>query len=225
MAAQTQPYVVRRGDYLTAIAHSHGLKPDDVWKAPNNATLRKLRKNPEMLAPGDVLYLPAVDRKWLPVTVGQANSFVVNLPKVEIHVVLKDAAGKPFAGKVVHLEPRVTPKDPSTDGSGLLKVDVPVTLRVLSATVVDVGVTFALRVGHLDPHDRDSGALSRLRQLGYVGDEGGLLATGRPYLDGFDATASTLARAVAAFQQDLGQPVTGAIDDSTSAKLHDAYGY
>jgi hypothetical protein len=224
MAGRTQPYVIRAGDYLTAIAYARGIKPDDLWQDPANADLRNLRGNPEMLAPGDVLYVPAVERTWLPVTVGSTNPFVANPPKVEIHVILNDADGQPYAGKTVHLDPQVTDDDPATDGDGLLKVLVPVTLKVLTATVVDDDVSFRINIGNLDPHDVQSGTLARLRQLGYVGDEGRLLAMDRPYLDGLDAGDTSLIRAVAAFQDENGSDVTGELDDDLCDKIRDGYG-
>jgi Putative peptidoglycan binding domain len=224
MAGATQPYVIRASDYLTAIAYARGLKPDEIWQNPDNAGLRELRGNPEMLAPGDVLYLPAVKPKWLPVSVGSTNTFVASPPKVEVHVVLKGADGKPFAGSTVHLDPQVTDDDPTTDGDGLLKVLVPVTVKVLTATVGDDGASFQIRVGNLDPHDVPSGTLSRLRQLGYVGDESRLLAMDRPYLGGIDANDTALTRAVSAFQTENGGDVTGELDDDLCDQIRDEHG-
>lgn len=224
MADRVQPYVVRAGDYLTAIAYARGLRPGDIWQDSANAGLRQLRGNPEMLAPGDVLYVPVAERKWLPLTVGSTNKFVANPPKVEVHVILNDADGKPYAGKTVHLDPQVTDGDPATTGDGLLKVLVPVTVKVLTATVADDGACFQIRVGNLDPHDVPSGTLSRLRQLGYVGDESRLLATDRPYLDGIDANDTALSRAVASFQDENGSEVTGEIDDDLCDKIRDQHG-
>ena len=48
-----EPYVVRQGDYLTALAHARGADPNQIWNAPENAKLRELRKNRAILAPGD----------------------------------------------------------------------------------------------------------------------------------------------------------------------------
>jgi hypothetical protein len=221
--SSNQPYVVRAGEYLTAIAYGRGLKPNDVWNDPDNADLKKLRVNPEMLAPGDVLYLPPVVRTWLPLQVGSTNQLVAKPPKVELHVVLSDPAGQPYAGKAVHLDPQVAEVDPTTDGTGLLKVLVPVTVKVLTATIIDDGTTFQIRVGHLDPHDVVTGTVSRLRQLGYIGDERRLLALDRPYLNGIDAVQSSLTRGIAAFQEDQGSDVDGACDDDVCDQICGAH--
>jgi LysM repeat protein len=60
MASQTTPHVVVPGDYLTAIAYAAGVTVDDIWNDPANAQLKELRSNPEMLAPGDVVYVVPV---------------------------------------------------------------------------------------------------------------------------------------------------------------------
>src|SRR5208337_3002899 len=56
------PYVVRQGDYLAQIAFRRGFVADRVWSAPENATLREARKDPNILAPGDILHVPDDER-------------------------------------------------------------------------------------------------------------------------------------------------------------------
>jgi hypothetical protein len=221
----TEPYVIRPGDYLTAIAYFRRVDVAAIWKDPSNATLRDLRDNPEMLAPGDVLYVPSVKPKWLPVNVGENNKFVATLWKVTVQVAFKDSEGQPFANKTVRLQPKFTSEDPTTDGDGTLKIQVPVSIRFIDATIVDAQVTFRIRIGHLDPHDVDSGTLSRLRQLGYVADETHLIATDRPYLREFEANGTTLSRAVASFQAERGQEVSGSLDDDLRGRIRQEYGH
>jgi LysM domain len=53
------PYTVRRGDTLTKIANGHGFRN---WRAiydhPDNAAFRRLRPNPNLIYPGDVIQIP-----------------------------------------------------------------------------------------------------------------------------------------------------------------------
>src|SRR4051812_17468978 len=55
------PYTVRSGDTLSRIAHAHGFRN---WRAiydhPDNAAFRRLRPNPNLIYPGDVLQIPTV---------------------------------------------------------------------------------------------------------------------------------------------------------------------
>jgi hypothetical protein len=224
LASQTIPYVVRGGDYLTAIAHSRGLKPDDIWQHPANASLRKNRPNPEILAPGDLLFIPVVECKWLSVSPGTSNQYVVTVPLVEVHVVLHGPNGKPLTGQRVDLVPDLGAQSPMTDGDGLLKVKVPVTLRRLTVKIHDSKLKFEIRIGALDPHDTSSGTLSRLRQLGYVGSEGHLASSGRPYLAGADLSENALRRAVSAYQSNNGHEVTGTVDTALGEQIRTGYG-
>ena len=56
--AATKPYVVKAGDYTKKLAHTLGFDADEVWNDPKNAELKKLRKDPDMLVAGDVLFVP-----------------------------------------------------------------------------------------------------------------------------------------------------------------------
>ena len=52
-----QPYVIRQGDYLALLAYKFDFDADTVWGDPANSDLRKLRPNPNLLWPTDVLYI------------------------------------------------------------------------------------------------------------------------------------------------------------------------
>ena len=53
------PYTVQRGDNLTKIANRHGFRN---WRAiydhPDNAGFKRLRSNPNLIYPGDVIQIP-----------------------------------------------------------------------------------------------------------------------------------------------------------------------
>ncbi len=53
-----QPYVIRQGDFLLKLAHKFGFDADSVWSDPSNSALRTLRSDPNILSPGDILYIP-----------------------------------------------------------------------------------------------------------------------------------------------------------------------
>src|SRR4051812_3687311 len=54
------PYTVKRGDTLTKIANRHGFRS---WRAlydhPDNAGFKRLRPNPNLIYPGDVIQIPS----------------------------------------------------------------------------------------------------------------------------------------------------------------------
>ena len=231
MAKSTRPYVVRSGEYITAIAHANGLDPITLWEHADNADLRKTRSHPEMLAPGDILYLPKPKAVKAPLTVGGDNAFVSNPPSVSVAITLNGSDGKPLAGKAVRVEEACGKKDYTTGGDGSLQFNVPCTTRVAVVRVVGTRTSFKVKVGNLDPHDSDAGALSRLRQLGFSGDEAAVSANGHPALqqtgdttNDADAAQARLSQAVTAFQTAMGLPVTGQLDDATRSKLAEKYG-
>jgi N-acetylmuramoyl-L-alanine amidase len=54
------PYTVRAGDTLTSIARKHSLASwRDIYDAPENATFRRRRPNPDRIFPGDELIIPS----------------------------------------------------------------------------------------------------------------------------------------------------------------------
>ncbi|MCL2448292.1 MAG: peptidoglycan-binding protein [Polyangiaceae bacterium] len=213
MSASTKPYVVRQGDHLAQIAAARGLSPDDVWNLPDNADLKKLRRTYNVLLPGDILYLPADKRPFLPVKLGQKNVFVATLRTCTItHTFVVD--GQPLSGATCHVldvggTPLVAPP-PVTNAVGAVTFEVPVSTDRVQV-VFDSGLTFVLAVGHLDPASSRSGCVQRLQHLGY-------LTTGHsnsPEWSGF---------ALSAFQRDHSVKPTGVLDPATAEKLAEVYG-
>jgi N-acetylmuramoyl-L-alanine amidase len=51
-------HTVKQGDCISSIAERHGLFWDKVWNHPKNANLQEKRKDPNVLSPGDVVFVP-----------------------------------------------------------------------------------------------------------------------------------------------------------------------
>jgi hypothetical protein len=51
-------YIVKQSDCIDSIAHRFGFFPDTLWKHPANSELKKLRKDPNVLQPGDTVEIP-----------------------------------------------------------------------------------------------------------------------------------------------------------------------
>ena len=73
MARAMLPHVVAQGEHLEKLAFARGAGAKEVWEDPKNEAIRALRKDPLVLAPGDVVYLPSGPRDSLPLTKGAAN--------------------------------------------------------------------------------------------------------------------------------------------------------
>jgi hypothetical protein len=204
-------YVVRAGDHLAKIAHRAGLDPDAVWGHAKNAPLRAKRPDRNLLAEGDVLFLPIEEEKPLPLRIGQENRFSVVIPEVETHVRLANAKG-PFANEPYVVEGLDEPVKGTTDADGGLTISAPVTVRSAKVTLEKRGLTFNVLVGDMDPISEVSGIQLRLISLGFL--TGG--ASGQ--LD-----EATLA-ALRSFQKEQGLEASGRVDDGTLDALKTAYG-
>lgn len=205
------PIVIRQGDYLARLALRHGFDASSVWNHPKNKALRNARPNRGILAPGDVLYIPAPQPKWLPVAVGAVNRFVGNVPTTQVDVVLRDAAYVPLSNQKCTVGVEGSSMPLTTDGDGKLTVVVPTTAASIEVVVED-GPCYTLNVAHVDPVDTSSGLLQRLASLGFV----------RP-TESF-STEVQIAVALMAFQRSRGLEATGQVDPATLAALTALHG-
>lgn len=58
----SSPYTVKSGDSLSAIAAAHGIGSwQEIYNHPDNAAFRELRPNPDLIKPGDQLFIPTKD--------------------------------------------------------------------------------------------------------------------------------------------------------------------
>jgi N-acetylmuramoyl-L-alanine amidase len=184
-----------------------------------NAALRAKRPNPNVLLPGDVVFVPERVPPEHAVPTDARHRFILKRATVRLRMVLKDDAG-PMAQRPYTLTvDGESPLEGVTDGSGLLEQPVPVTatsaqLRVQRTSDAKAGfLQFALRLGALDPEDAVSGVQARLNNLGFFCGA----------VDG--VSGARTAQALRAFQAQNGLPQSGRIDAATSAKLlglHDA---
>ena len=51
-------YQAREGDCISSIAYENGLFPNTLWNHPDNAELKRNRKDMNLLEVGDVVKIP-----------------------------------------------------------------------------------------------------------------------------------------------------------------------
>jgi len=181
-------HIVAQGEYLSLIAMRFGFHDSRViWEHPDNAALRKLRQNPNVLLPGDQLAIPDREAGEQAAATGQVNRFEAGSDVLALNVHFEDRSRKPMpnrdgtltlggvdqAGAFVKAKPLAT----STDSDGLLH-------QQLSGPFIDRAAAtegefemlaqpkaaphrVRMLVGHLDPVDLPSGQRARLDNLGY----------------------------------------------------------
>jgi Putative peptidoglycan binding domain len=209
-------HVVVEGDCLASLAAMYGFADGaTIRDHADNAGLKALRPDWNLLYPGDVVTIPERTPKVLSLATGARHSIVVKRPKRLIRVKFVDSEGEPMKGPY-KLTAGDTIVEGELDGDGILAAELPV--NIVSAALEIDGTMRSLLIGHLNPlRDADDGGLTgvqaRLSNLGY--------APGA--VDG-DLGPKTLA-ALQAFQQAHGLEPTGELDDATLSALEKEHGH
>lgn len=199
---------------MNSIAALYGF-PDYqvIYRDGANADLRQSRPNPNVLLPGDRVFVPEIKPPEHSCATDVKHKFVLKRSKVRLRIVLKDSDG-PMAQRPYTLSVEGGPPvDGVTDGSGLLEQPVPASaqnaeLRLQRASDPKSGfLVWSLQLGSLDPFDKVSGVQARLNNLGFFCGK----------VDGVAGLRTQ--KALRSFQEQSGLPQTGRIDAATSARL------
>jgi N-acetylmuramoyl-L-alanine amidase len=212
-------YKVKQGDYLSKIAKQHGFADYlTIWDHPNNAELKKKRKNPNVIYPGDVLFIPEREGKVESGATEQKHRFKVKGKPLMLRIVLKDYNDKPIANANVDLHVEGNVYALTTDSKGKIEKEIPATAESGRLVFIDPDTPFdemVLKIGHLDPIEEISGWKARLNNLGYNAGP----------ID--DEKTEQLRSAIEEFQcdyfKDLSQ-VDGECGPKTQAKLKEVHG-
>lgn len=209
-------HIVRQGEYLSRIARQYGYSDwKTIWNDPANATLKDKRKNPNILYPGDEVFIPDKSDKHELRATDKQHRFTVKRTPLKLIVVLDRRYARPLANVHGELSMQGDSSELSTDGKGKFERDITpmldevrVTTRDSKTAIDDQGIT--LRVGYLDPIDQESGQRERLNNLGY----------GASIADDADADEKqrVLRSAIEEFQCDNQLTVDGICGPQTQAK-------
>ena len=201
---------VKQGESLALIADVHGFFWDTLWNHPNNAALRQLRENPNVLMARDRVFIPEPKPKEETGETGKVHTFRLKGVPVRLNFRLLDEEDQPRAGLRYTLSvdgkqaaAGVTPDD------GLISALIAPRAKTAELVVHAPGgdEVYPFDVGHLNPIEYASGVQARLKNLGlYEGD-----LTGK--ID--EATQEALRM----FQELEGLPVTGQADEATKQAL------
>ncbi|HEY5285025.1 MAG TPA: peptidoglycan-binding domain-containing protein [Polyangia bacterium] len=209
----TTPHEVTQGECLEIIAHRAGLPWKYVWDHSSNAALKSLRKNPNVLFPGDVVNIPDTSPKPFFLETGKTHTF--ELPRTEntrIDVVLAHA-GKPRAKEDCIVKvPGLDDTPATTKEDGRLEFDLPAEAEHATVCMKSDGLSFEFDLGHIDPILTISGVQGRLLALGYgCGEDNGVLGM---------ATRQAICR----FRKDNALSPGAELNDEVRAKLEEVFG-
>jgi hypothetical protein len=214
----TLRHVVAQGEDLSRIAAKYGFRDYQiVYQHPDNAGLRRIRPNPNVIFPGDVVVIPDKVRHELAVSTTKRHRFVVSTPKKRLRLRFLNAHGQPIANAdaALDLSGYPPPSKRKTNAQGIAEWDVAIAASYGAATIS--GHTFSLALSHLNPvADAPDGGLSgaqcRLSNLGYYH------GTATSKLDPATLIALWL------FQHDHDLPKTGELTSATLERLTKEHG-
>src|SRR5215813_1534190 len=69
-------HIVQQGECISSIAFAAGFLPETLWDLPENADLKSLRKDLNILHPGDVVEVPELRLREEDRPTGARHSFV-----------------------------------------------------------------------------------------------------------------------------------------------------
>ena len=173
--SQSKIHEVKQGDCISKIASEQGLTWKQIWNDSKNSALKKLRKDPNVLMPGDLVHIPDKKEKKKDKATGQKHDFKRKKENSRMQLRLL-VEGEPLRNLNCTLEiPNESPRVGRVNGSGDVEIEGKKNFTIPSkATLATLLVgdppevtTFKLRIGHLNPHDENTGVQQRLRNLGY----------------------------------------------------------
>ena len=212
-------HVVRQGECLSSIAERYGFAdPMTLYDHADNAELRQLRPNPNLLHPGDRVNVPPAALKTHDVPTDDVGRFVLKRGRAIFRLVLDDADGEPQADLPWTLAIDGEEHAGTTGSDGLIEVPIPPGATEGTLAIQpdpddpELVHEYSLQLGGLDPVEEVSGIQARLVNLGFDcgaidGDEG-------------DETQEALD----AFRKREGIDEEGPCGDQTRAKLLERHG-
>jgi hypothetical protein len=166
-------YTVKQGDHLSKIAKDNGFTDYTViWDHPNNADLKKERQNPNVLYPGDQIFIPDMEQKQESGATDKRHTFTVDKKTLKLRLLLEDIFEKPISGAPCALLVGDQTFQPITDAKGKIEQEIPADatngiLVIQSDQTPFQNDLIPLKIGYLDPVEFISGQQARLNNLGY----------------------------------------------------------
>ena len=201
---------VRQGESCAHIAARYGVPEEIVWNDAENSSLRELRKNPNILLPGDVVTIPDSRPDSSQGGTEERHRFRRLGVPLKLRLELRDSSGEPLESEECKLTLGAEPVILTSDGNGRIEIELPIDVEEGELQVG--GRKIALSIAQLDPVTELSGWRERLNNLGYNAGAGE------------DKNDDQLRYALEEFQCDHGLAVDGICGPKSQAKLVEVHG-
>jgi hypothetical protein len=215
-------HTVQQGEHASGIAKRYGFSSYlTIWDHPRNAELKRERVNPNVLFPGDRIFIPDREEKQEPRPTDQRHRFRVRRPDLKLRLILEDLYDRPIAQAECDLSIEGEALRLTTTKNGRIERAIAPEAERAMLVVNDPQtpvseIAIPVRIGHLDPVDKVSGQAGRLNNLGYfAGPFEGKSA---------EDNKALFLSAVEEFQCDHRLAVDGKCGPATQAKLKQVHG-
>jgi hypothetical protein len=171
-------HIVKQGEHIPQIAKMFGFHNYHiVWDHPENADLKKLRKNPNVLMPGDEVYIPDKEDRIESGATEKKHKFLLDTQPLKLCLVLEDLYEKPIANAPCALGVDGDVFELKTDDKGKIEREISHDAHDAVLVIRGDATPFAdfpvnIRIGDLDPVEELSGQIARLNNLGYFPGDG-----------------------------------------------------
>lgn len=196
-----------------SIAEDNGFLWQTLWNHADNAGLKQLRENPNVLFPGDTVVIPDKQPRLENAATDQLHQYVKKSNLAQVRLRLLDVKRRPRPNVQYTATVDAVVSTGNTDDAGYITLAVAPNASQLKLTVKDGSRTedYNLPLGSIDPIEELSGVQQRLVNLGYpCGSEEDL--------------GELTKTAIRAFQAERNLTVTGDLDDTTRQALKQMHG-
>ena len=162
-------YTVQPGDYMELIAEHFGFRDHHlIYDDAANVDFKKRRPNPDILLPGDSIFIPDKDPGHDEAETDKKHKFVLKSEKIKLILYVR-RAGKPLAGRAYTLKVGKLVVRSTTGSDGLIQHEIPIGEPEGELTISgEPAYKRKLSIGFLHPITTVSGVQMRLNNLGFA---------------------------------------------------------
>lgn len=168
-------HIVKQGENLGKIAKQYKIADwKDIYLHPSNADFRKKRPNPNIICPGDMIFIPESKSQKVTVRTGSSHRFVVCRAYQELKLKLVDDDLKPLPDIKACYDVGQGEQITATDQQGLITIQVAdpdlksLNLKLYAGDDPEVpSHTYDVKLSYLDAADTLAGLQGRLNALGF----------------------------------------------------------
>jgi hypothetical protein len=152
-------HTVRAGETISSIGATYGITnwEEHIWNAPQNATLKQQRINPNTLAPGDNVFIPPRQSRQEARDTDAWHDFHVVRNKRMLRLKIENEHSEPLAGKAYEIRALSTfrgtyvQQNQTTDADGYIREMIPHTMTEADLIIEEAKIHVRLKIGHLLP--------------------------------------------------------------------------